>query len=214
MDFAVTDPKAVSTLSRAFRRLGWIGFWFQVVFGAILVALMSYLFLFARSTLRPRAGLAVVEFLTLAAIAILVFTTFWFYRHAWLGKRISDSARVPTYHALIRAAWTGITASTVGILFSLLVMLIEVGHLLFYFLSTPQGGVQVVQTTSGDSASWVSAVDMLSLAALIVTVLAELAVLAFGLWLLFRTSLMAAKEAASQQELSPLPSEESAAAVS
>jgi hypothetical protein len=75
-------------------------------------------------------------------------------------------------------------------------MLIEVAHLLFYFLSTPQGGVQVVQTTSSDSASWVSAVDMLSLLALILCLLAELIVLAFGLWLLFRTSLAAAKEQA------------------
>jgi hypothetical protein len=88
---------------------------------------------------------------------------------------------------LTRAAWTGIFASVVGILFSILVMMIEVSHLLFYFLTTPQGGVQVVQTTGSDSASWVSAVDMLSLLALIVTLLVELIVLASGLWLLYRT---------------------------
>ena len=193
MEHAVTDPKAIASLSRAFRRLGWSGFWFQVIVGAIPVALMIYLFVFARSTIAPRAGFALVEYLTVVGMAILLFTTFWFYRHAWLGKRISDPDRAPTYQALIRAAWTGIVASTLGILFSLLVMLIEVAHLLFYFLATPQGGVQVVQTTASESASWVSAVDMLSLMALLLSLLAELTVLAFGLWLLFRTSLLAAK---------------------
>lgn len=193
MDHVVTDTKAVESLSRAYRRLGWCGFWFQVVVGAIPVALMIYLFVFARATIAPRAGFALVEYLTVFGMAILAFTTFWFYRHTWLAKRISDPQRAPTYKFLIRAAWTGIVASTVGILFSLLVMLIEVAHLLFYFLATPQGGVQVVQTTGTESASWVSAVDMLSLMALILSLLAELAVLVFGLWLLYRTSLMAVK---------------------
>ncbi len=41
---------------------------------------------------------------------------------------------------------------------------------------------------------------MLSLMALILCLLAELIVLAFGLWLLFRTSLMAAKEQALSNE--------------
>jgi hypothetical protein len=75
----------------------------------------------------------------------------------------------------------------------MLVMMIEVAHLLFYFLTMPQAGVQVVQTTANDSASWVSAVDMLSLLALITCLFVELIVLGFGLWLLLRTSISAAK---------------------
>ena len=200
MDFAASDPKAVASLSGAFRRLGWFGFWAQLIVGAMPVALMIYLFVFARATISPRAGFALVEYLTVAGMLVLAFTTFWFYRHIQLGKRIEDPERRPSYNDLIRAAWTGVVASTLGILFSILVMLVEVAHLLFYFLATPQGGVQVVQTTANDSASWVSAVDMLSLLALILCLLAELIVLAFGLWLLFRTSLMAAKEQALSNE--------------
>jgi len=56
-------------------------------------------------------------------------------------------------------------------------MLIVTAHLLFYFITAPQGGVQVVQTTNGDSASWVSADDMLSLMALILSLSAEMIVL-------------------------------------
>ncbi len=101
---------------------------------------------------------------------------------------------------LIRACWTGIFNSIVGFLFSIQVMLIEVSHLLFYFLTTPQAGIQVVQTTATESASWVSAIDMLSLLALIVSLLAELIVMTFSLWLLFRTTVIAAKSGALAAE--------------
>jgi hypothetical protein len=70
----------------------------------------------------------------------------------------------------------------------MVVMKIEVGHLLFYFLSAPQGGVPVFQTAGAAPASWVSAVDMLSLMALLLTLAAEIIVLVLGLWLLFRSS--------------------------
>jgi uncharacterized membrane protein len=45
--------------------------------------------------------------------------------------------------------------------------------------------VPVVQTTAGP-ASWVSASDILSLLVLILTLSVEIAVLAMGVWLLFR----------------------------
>ncbi len=193
MDHSVSESKLAASLAGSYRRLGWCGFWSQVIVGSIPIVLMVYLFFFSRATIRPRAGFAFVEYLTLAGMLILAFTTFWFFRYTRLAKAIADPERSPSYRNLTRAAWTGISASVLGILFSILVMLIEVAHLLFYFLATPQGGVQVVQTTGNDSASWVSAVDMLSLMALIVCLLVELIVLALGLWLLFRTLLSANK---------------------
>ena len=89
----------------------------------------------------------------------------------------------------------GVVASVMGILFSMLVMLLEVGHLLFYFLSAPQAGVPVFQPQGMAAASWVSAVDLMSLMSLIITLGAEVAVLAFGLWLLFRTTQSSAEYA-------------------
>jgi hypothetical protein len=95
--------------------------------------------------------------------------------------------------ALNRAAWTGVVASTLGIVFSMLVMLVEVTQLLFYFLRAPQAGVPVIQTTGGGPASWVSAADIMSLMALILSLWAELVVLLFSLWLLFRTRVASAE---------------------
>jgi hypothetical protein len=52
-------------------------------------------------------------------------------------------------------------ASTLGIVFSMLVMFLEVAQLLIYFLRAPQAGIPVVQTTGGP-VSWVTAADILS----------------------------------------------------
>ncbi len=177
-----------SELARSFSRLGWIGFWTQIVVGMIPILLMAYSFIFAQSVSGPRAGLPIVEYLTLAGLTILVFTTVWFYRYTRLAQLIRDPARRPTETELARTVWIGLLASSIAILFTILVMFIEVAHLLFYFLSAPQGGVPVIQTAGPTAASWVSAVDMLSLMSMVMTLMAELVVLIFSLWLLFRVT--------------------------
>ena len=70
----------------------------------------------------------------------------------------------------------------------MLLMVIEVGRLLFVFLRAPQGGVPVMQTETKDPSSWVSAIDMVGLLADLSVLAAELIVLAFTLWLVFRVT--------------------------
>jgi hypothetical protein len=82
-----------------------------------------------------------------------------------------------------------VVASTIGMLFSMIVMLVEAANLLFSFLKAPQAGIPVIQTSGSEAVKWVSSVDMASLMALILMLFAELIVLIFGLWLLFRTTL-------------------------
>jgi Protein of unknown function (DUF3611) len=178
---------SVEGLARAFIRLGRIGFWTQVVLGSIPVILIGYTFVFARSPSGPRAGLAIVEYLTIASLLLLLFTTLWFWRYVRLGRDLADPVGRPSPAAVFGRVWTGLVASSLGVALSLTIMLVEVAHLLFYFLATPQGGVPVFQTTGAGPASWVSAVDMLSLMALLLALAAEVVVLVFGLWLLFRT---------------------------
>jgi hypothetical protein len=135
-----------------------------------------------------------IEFLTIAGLLVMIFTTVWFYRHTRLAKRMTaDPAQRPPQATLHRAAWTGVAASTLGIVFSMLVMLFEVTQLLFYFLRAPQVGVPVIQTTGNAAASWVSAADMMSLLVLILTMSGEVAVLALSLWLLFRVTAASAE---------------------
>jgi hypothetical protein len=185
----VVSSSGGRSLARAFSRLGWVGFWMQIAIGLIPVALIIYALLIdRRSGGGTRGGMALIEYLTLGSVLILAFTTIWFFRYTRLAKRIGDPERRPPQLALQRAAWTGVAAGTLGIVFSMLIVLLDVAQLLLYFLRAPQAGVPVVQTTTVGAASWVSAADIASLLALIFTMLMELVVLAFSLWLLFRST--------------------------
>jgi hypothetical protein len=64
-------PSRSSRLAKAFSRLGWIGFWVQVVVGSIPVMLMVYVFAFARDTgTGTRGGLPLVEYLTIVSLLV------------------------------------------------------------------------------------------------------------------------------------------------
>lgn len=71
----------VEGLANTFRRLGRLGFWMQVVLGSFPVVLMLYIFLFtgSLSVSGTRAGLPLVEYLTVLNLLVLLFTTLWFY---------------------------------------------------------------------------------------------------------------------------------------
>jgi hypothetical protein len=183
-------PSATDSLARAFARLGRLGFWMQIAIGAIPVALTLYALVFGSA--RPagtRSGFPLIQYLTAAGLFILVFTTVWFYRYTRLARRLADPVRRPTEQSLQRTVWIGVMASAIGIVFSMVVMFFEVAQLLIYFLRAPQAGIPVVQTTAGGPTSWVSAADIFSLMALLLTMFVEVAVLMIGLWLLLRTTM-------------------------
>jgi len=182
----IINPSVRDSLANAFSRLGWTGFWLQIAIGIVPLTLIIY----AQSTgATTRRGLLLVGYLTIAGFLVLIFTTVWFYRYTRLAQRISNSTLRPSLFLVQKAAWIGVASSVLGVVFSMLVILFEVAQLLMYFLRAPQAGVPAVQTTGGGQASWVSAVDMMHLMALVVTTFGEFIVLAFSLWLLFRTTL-------------------------
>src|SRR5262249_21436838 len=92
----------------------------------------------------------------------------------------------PPSSSVIRTLWIGIIAGCLGAFASALLLLTAVGRLLFVFMLVPQGGLPVIQTAADDRARWVSALDMVDLMTMAFTITAELIVLAFSLWLLFR----------------------------
>lgn len=184
------DPQyaQVESLAATFERTGRIGFWSQLVLGTFPIAVMIFVLFFAGTLSGTRSGVPFIEWLTLANILILFFTIFWFHRYRKLGKRIADPALRPTSEEVAGKVWTGLVASSLGVLFSILVMLFDVGQIFFYFLSAPQGGVPAIQLNGTAGATFVSAIDMASLMALVLTMAAEVLVTMMGLWLLFRTS--------------------------
>src|SRR5262249_30428521 len=140
-------PTKGDSLARAISRLGWAGFWLQIVFGSFPVLVMVYYFIFSRTVTGPRTGLPFIEYLTIVNLLILAFTTFWSYRYTRLAKRMLDPERRPSESYVLGCIWTGVVASTVGMLFCMIVMLVEAANLLFYFLKAPQAGIPVIQTS-------------------------------------------------------------------
>ena len=186
----IINPSVRDSLANAFSRLGWTGFWIQIAIGIVPLTLIIY----AQSTgATTRRGLLLAGYLTIAGFLVLIFTTVWSYRYTRLAQRISDSTLRPSVSLVQKAAWIGVASTALGVVFSMLVILFEVGQLLIYFLRAPQAGVPVIQTTGGGQASWVSAADIMHLTALVVTTFGEFTVLLFSLWLLFRTTLPSAE---------------------
>lgn len=176
------------SLARAFHRIGSAGFWLQVVVGVLSAILMIYLFVFSHSPSGPRAGVRFVEYLTMASLLVLAFTTFWSHRYTLLARRLAEPQSRPSREAVVGAVWTGLVASSLGVLVSILILLVESAQLLFYFLSTPQVGVPVFQNPGGGAASWVSAADMVSMVCLVLILATEMIVLLSSLWLMFRAT--------------------------
>ena len=136
------------SLEKAFSRMGWCGFWALVVMGALPLIIMVYTFVFTgRPSGSSRSGLPFVQFFSTVGLLLSVFIALWFYRYTRIAKRIQDPASRPSESSLRRTVWTGLVATNLAILFSMLVLLFEVGTLLFYFLSAPQAGLPTVQTT-------------------------------------------------------------------
>jgi hypothetical protein len=182
-------PAKGGSLAKSFARLGWIGFWLQVVFGSIPLIAMAYFLAFSPSSTVSRSGIPFVEYLTIANLLILVFTTCWAYRYTRLARRIAVPDRRPSESHVTRTVWTGVVAGAVGLLFSMTVMFVEAANLLFTFLKAPQAGIPVIQTSGAEAPHMVSSVDMVSLMALILIQFSVLFFLVFSLWLLFRTTL-------------------------
>jgi hypothetical protein len=173
-------------VAKSFSRLGWTGFWAQLVLAIVPLCMFIYI-VWGRAT-SATVSLGVMDCLALVGLAVLVFTTFWSYRYAALAKRIADPERRPKKSFLTGVLWIGLWAGLLGIAISLVLMFLEVLRLLFLFLTAPQGGVPVVQTQTDNRTEWVSALDVVSLLAELCTLTGELLVLGLTLYLLWRVS--------------------------
>jgi magnesium-transporting ATPase (P-type) len=181
------QPSKNDRLAKAFARYGWGGFWSLVLMGAVPVIIMVYTFIFSdRPSGTHRSGLPFVQFFSTMGLALLVFITFWFYRYTRIANRLQEPGAQMNEASLRRKVGTGLAATSLALVFSFLVMLFEVGTLLFYFLSAPQAGLPTFQTTLDGFASWVSAVDMINLLSMVMTLGGEIFAIIFGLLLLYR----------------------------
>ena len=180
-------PSNPESLSRQFSRLGWIGFWMQVVLIILPVILLIYVLFISSAESAQGKGIDLSNYLSYGSLLVMLFTIFWFYRYTRLAKRIPDPGLRPPQSTVLRTLWIGLGAGCLGILFSMILMINAVLRILFILLATPQTGVPI-SATGGDPSKTLSAIDAVSLTSLLFTLSAELIVLAFSLWLLFRVT--------------------------
>ena len=182
------QPVKPERLSRQFSRLGWLGFWIQVVMLAIPVLLLIYVLFLRSPESAPRIGIDLSNYLSYGSLLVMVFTTFWFFRYTRVGKRIADPELRPTRASVEGTLWVGLWASGLGIAFSMALLFSAAGRLLFVLLANPQTGLMVAPGPGGDPTQSLSAFDAISLTTLLAILAAELILLAFSVLLLFRTT--------------------------
>ena len=190
------QPSNPERLAKQFSRLGWIGFWMQLALICIPIILLIYVLFFSRPGSGQLMGIDLSDYLSYGSLLVMVFTTFWFYRYTRLAKRIPDSELRPPQSSVEHTLWIGLWAGCLGILISMLLLISEVGQLLFVLMSTPLTGIPIATAQgSGDPLQTLSSMDAVSLASLLFTLTAELIVLGFSLWLLFRLTRSSAETA-------------------
>jgi hypothetical protein len=190
---AESDPHTpvsvkAGSIGSAFRRVGWLGFWTQVVLAILPILVFAVIFGVVRGFSALAAGTGLLGWFSMLSVLLLLFTTFWSWGYRSVGARLAAGTVPLDSAALSRRVWVGIGASSLGILLSLVVVLAEVIVLLLVFLEAPQGGAPVFQTTDGTGFAFITALDVLSLVALILTAAAEIVTLLLSLWLLFRVT--------------------------
>ena len=181
-------PSNPESLARQFSRLGWIGFWIQVVLIAVPILLLIYVMFFSGPDSAQSKGIDLSNYLSYGGLLVMLFTTLWFYRYTRLASRITDPDLRPSLSSVTRTLWVGLWASFLGIIFSMLLLLSAVARLLFVLMTMPQTGIPIAAISGADPTRTLSAIDALSLTSLLMMLTAEFIVLAFTLWLLFQVS--------------------------
>ena len=182
------QPANPEGLARDFSRLGWIGFGMQLALISIPIVLLIYVVFVSSPESAQRRGIDLSNYLSHGSLLVMLFTTLWFYRYTRLAPRLADPELRPSHASVMRTLWIGIGAGLVGVSFSMVLMMSAVVRLLFVLLATPQTGIAVASPLGGDPTATLSAIDAVALTALLTSLTAELLVLAFGLWLLFRVT--------------------------
>ena len=191
----IWEPGKPERLSRQYLRLGWIGFWLQVVMLTIPLLLLVYVLLIRTPDSASRIGIDLSNYLSFGSLIVMIFTTFWFYRYTREGKKIADPGLRPSRASLVKTLWIGLWASGLGIAFSMVLLFGAAGRLLLVLLASPQTGIMLAPMPGGNPLQSISAMDAISLTSLLVILAGELVVLGLSVWLLFRTTMSSTDEA-------------------
>jgi hypothetical protein len=160
-------------------RYGAAGFWVQFVFLVIAVLLGIYTL-----SIGSTNGAGLDNILSFMVLALPAFTTFWCRRYAVIGRDWQRGS-APTPPALRRTLWIGIWVAVVGMIASLVSLFGAASAMLVSLLANPQVGLQLSPALGEATPYTVSAIDAVSIMSLLLTLTAEILVIALSLRLVF-----------------------------
>ncbi|MCA8882157.1 MAG: DUF3611 family protein [Rhodobacteraceae bacterium] len=168
-----------SGISTALLRFGHLGFWVQLVFLIIATLLGGYVL-----RILGGGGVGVGNMLAMAGLLLPVFTTLWCRVYINLGRAMAGPSK-PSPARVRSRVWIGFWAGILGVCLSMVSLFGAASALLVTMLANPQVGIQVSPATGSAAAYSVSAIDAVSIMALLLTQTSELLVAAISLRLVF-----------------------------
>ncbi len=170
------------------RRLGWFGFWCQVILGSIPVILLTFQWIFSKE--QTMAGIDITNIFSFIDIVTLLFTIFWCFGYTRLGKKLEKTEKSPKKAKVLRTIWIGIIANLGVMLLAVFIGIITLGGLLYTILSLPQGATTILQPVPGGTmvnpGLVIVPMDILGLLAIMNVILAGLVGVTISLWLFSR----------------------------
>jgi hypothetical protein len=182
-----SPPAALQEIALAFRRIGWISFWTQVVLGAISAVILLFAG-FSRevSVEAQRTGTGFGIFFAVAGVIALLVSIYWAFRYTRIAKQLQSPNPVnrPRKADTVQLLRLGIIVSLSGMLVTIVGAQAIAGTLLAKTLTLPQatGGALLPI----DPSRLIRSLDMLVVQANTNTVAAHFAGLVSSLWLLNR----------------------------
>jgi hypothetical protein len=88
-------------IAQSFTRLGWIGFWIQLVMVAIPILLLFYVLFIASPESIKSKGIDLSAYLSYGSLAVMLFTTLWFFRYTRIARQIMNPEKRPSQSSVI-----------------------------------------------------------------------------------------------------------------
>lgn len=182
-DYPYSVPPAIRRIAQAFRWIGWVSFWAQVVLAVVASGVLLFsgvnLSFRAQGSTNPGAGMGLL-FSVLGVVAVYV-SAYWAFRYTRLGRRLLGQGTRPTPKDALQSIRIGLMISLGGMLVTLLGGQALIGSLIGKALSQPQNTGFFVPNNINQ---YVEAFDIFVVQANINTLLAHFISLSATLWLL------------------------------
>jgi amino acid transporter len=174
---------SVQHVAGLFQRIGWISFWVQVVLGVIAIVTLFFANSFRSSpTASIESGISFGLFCAFLGLLLLAISIFFSFRYTRISRqlRLSEPEARPRKAEVVQALKLGITVCLAGTLLTLVSANAVVGGLASKAsrLASPLGGL------TGQQSDFVNTLDMFTVQAIMLILLALFVGVVAQLWLL------------------------------